>query len=440
VEHDAHTILMVDDAEINRTILKKILQNQFSCLEAENGKQAIEILQDNKNQVDLILLDISMPEMDGKEFLKYKQTMPELSAIPVIMITADDSPEQQTSAFSLGANDYIVKPFIPEVVTHRIRNVLEANHRFKEMVSEYNTISAQIKTDLMTGLINRISAEKMISRRLSSAKDTCVMVMLDIDNFKQINDTRGHDYGDKVICAVADKLRLHFRKEDIIARMGGDEFAVFIGDISDEKLVEKKAHDLCTSISEIEIDGENSEITCSVGIAISSEQEHSFEILYKNADKALYNAKCRGRNVVSIYGEEAAATSVNRWFNDAESVLDTLKDSIYACDKETYELIYANGSLCRLMGANREWCKGKKCYEVLMHRTIPCDFCAMSTMIEGKVYTRLFRAPNSEQTFLMRGQTVNRNGTVIHLEVAVDVTEADAKNVRWSEVSGYEQS
>ncbi|MEG1985292.1 MAG: EAL domain-containing protein, partial [Oscillospiraceae bacterium] len=112
-DHETHTILIVDDAAINRAVLKKILQDSFTCMEVENGKEAIEFLRDNPNQVDLILLDISMPVMDGKEFLQYKQKSPDLDGIPVIMITADDSAEQQTSTFSLGANDYIIKPFIP---------------------------------------------------------------------------------------------------------------------------------------------------------------------------------------------------------------------------------------------------------------------------------------------------------------------------------------
>ncbi|MEG1684140.1 MAG: EAL domain-containing protein, partial [Oscillospiraceae bacterium] len=100
---DTHTVLLVDDAVINRTVLKKILQPDFTFLEAENGADAVELLHSHPHQVDLILLDITMPVMDGKEFLKYKKDVPELDGIPVIMITADDSAQQQTSTFSLGA-------------------------------------------------------------------------------------------------------------------------------------------------------------------------------------------------------------------------------------------------------------------------------------------------------------------------------------------------
>ncbi|MEG0764673.1 MAG: EAL domain-containing protein [Pseudoflavonifractor sp.] len=298
-------ILIVDDAEINRRILKQILKDQYRFMEAENGAEAVRLLEKTPNLVDLILLDISMPVMDGKEFLNYKRNRPELSSIPVIMATADNSPEQQSEAFALGANDYIVKPFVPAAVIHRVSNVLESNHRFREMVREYNSMSELVKIDLMTGLMNRVSAQNMITRRLETGSGTCAMVMLDIDNFKKINDTRGHDYGDRVICAVADQLRLHFRREDVIARMGGDEFAVFIGEIPEIALVHEKARKLCADIEMISVDGAVAAITCSVGIALVHGTERSFDLLYHHADKALYSAKCRGRNMVSLYGEEA---------------------------------------------------------------------------------------------------------------------------------------
>ncbi|MEG2001023.1 MAG: GGDEF domain-containing protein, partial [Evtepia sp.] len=109
----------------------------------------------------------------------------------------------------------------------------------------------------------------------------------------QINDTRGYDYGDRVICAVADQLRLHFRKGDVIARMGGDEFVVFICNISEGDPMEKKVAQLCTDIANIEMDGECAKITCSVGLALSSETTNTFELLYHHADQALYSAKDR---------------------------------------------------------------------------------------------------------------------------------------------------
>ncbi|MEG1747000.1 MAG: EAL domain-containing protein [Oscillospiraceae bacterium] len=306
IKHDTRTVLIVDDEPINRTILKQILRDNFDFFEASNGAEAIEVLRLHPNEIDLILLDITMPVMDGTEFLQYKKGVPELDGLPVIIITADDSPKQQVNTFSLGANDYLIKPFIPEVVTRRVQNVMDSNHRFKELVREYNNMSEQVKTDLMTGLINRYSAEKMISNRLLHTTGTCVMVMLDIDNFKCLNDTKGHAFGDQVVAVVAEKLRSSFRQDDIIARMGGDEFAVFVTNIPNPERVIFKAKTLCKTIGELTVEGSNPHISCSFGVAISSPTEHSFEALYRNADKALYRAKAKGRSTVEVYGQASA--------------------------------------------------------------------------------------------------------------------------------------
>ncbi|MEG0762612.1 MAG: diguanylate cyclase, partial [Oscillospiraceae bacterium] len=433
-----HTILIVDDAAINRIVLKKILCEKFAFLEAENGEKAISILKQNPNQVDIILLDIGMPVMDGKEFLQYKKTQSELDAIPVIMITADDSQEQQISTFSLGADDYIVKPFIPEVVTRRVANVLESNRRFQKMVEEYNDMSQQAKTDSMTGLINRASAEEMMSQRLLNATDICAMIMLDIDNFKSVNDTYGHSYGDKVICAIADKLRNFVQADNIVARMGGDEFAVFVGDIADIKQIENNAFEFCASTADIIIDGKTTDITCSIGIAITSEQINTFDALYKSADKALYSAKCQGRNTVSVYGNKSADTLIAKWINDAQSVFDIINDSIYACNKDTYELLYINENLCNAMGITQKSCTGKKCYEALMNRNSPCELCSLPKMTDDKVYTRIFKHPTNQQVYLLRGKNIDQNGIMVHLELAVDVSRLENINSYIEETNNYE--
>ncbi|MEG1781686.1 MAG: EAL domain-containing protein [Oscillospiraceae bacterium] len=438
-DQDSRRVLIVDDAQINRTILKNILRENFTFLEAGDGEEAIKVLKDNRSQVDLILLDISMPNMDGKEFLRYKEHTPELDAIPVIMITADDSPQQQISTFALGASDYIIKPFIPQVIVRRVKNVLEANHRFKEMVREYNNMSEQVKIDQMTGLINRASAADMMQKRLDTAGGMCAMLMIDIDSFKKINDLSGHDYGDKVICAVAATLHSEFRKEDIVARMGGDEFSVFLENISSAEFVKNKAKKLCAAIGAIAIDGRYTEITCSVGIAVSNRQIRSFDGLYQNSDRALYNSKCHGKNTVSIYGEEAEEVSVSNWIADAQDILDSISDGIYACDKDTHEMIYANKSLCNFMGVTQSACRGKKCYEVLMNRTSPCEFCSLSKTPKETVNTRLFRLPGSQDVFLLRGKDVKRNGVDVHFEVAVKVTKIENMELYTEEADSHGQ-
>ncbi|MEG1559934.1 MAG: EAL domain-containing protein [Clostridia bacterium] len=429
---DAHTILIVDDEEINRIILKKIFGDEYQFLDAENGEDAFKRLNENIDKIDLILLDIVMPKMDGKEFLKQKKQFPEFDSIPVIMITADDSQMQQVDTLALGANDYITKPFIPEVVIRRTKNVLQYNRRFKEMVREYNVISEQVKMDPMTGLFNRKSAETMIAQQLKYVSGIHAMIMLDIDNFKKINDTFGHAYGDKVILTVAKKIKSFFRKDDIVSRMGGDEFSVFISNIPSEKIAEDKAFKLCEEVSDIKIDGNSGTVSCSIGIVISSDENDTFEKLYQNADKALYSAKFGGRSTVSIYGKDSKNV-FPKWINDAEGIINTISDGIYVCDKNTYELLYANDFICDFFKVDKKNYKNKKCYEVMMKRTEPCLFCSVSKLSKNRIYTRIFSMPNFSRIFLMRGKEINWNGISAHLEVAVDVTKLDNVNLSLEE-------
>lgn len=133
VESREETILIVDDQEVNRVSLQCIFGEKYRILEAENGLQALEVLEEEAGNVDIILLDLQMPEMSGPEFLAHKKTTPELSEIPVVIITADDTTEQQIDTMRMGADEYIVKPFIPEIVTRRVENVLDSYRSIRRM-------------------------------------------------------------------------------------------------------------------------------------------------------------------------------------------------------------------------------------------------------------------------------------------------------------------
>lgn len=133
VDDEEETILIVDDQEVNRVSLQCIFGDKYRILEAENGLQALDVLAQEKGNVDIILLDLQMPEMDGAAFLAHKRNSPELSDIPVVIITADDTTEQQVDTMRMGADEYIVKPFIPEIVTRRVENVLDSSRSFRRM-------------------------------------------------------------------------------------------------------------------------------------------------------------------------------------------------------------------------------------------------------------------------------------------------------------------
>ena len=133
VEEQEETILIVDDQEVNRVSLQCIFGEKYRLLEAENGLQALEVLAQENGKVDIILLDLQMPEMDGAAFLAHKWENPQLEGIPVVIITADDTTEQQVDTMRMGADEYIVKPFIPEIVTRRVENVLDSYRSIRRM-------------------------------------------------------------------------------------------------------------------------------------------------------------------------------------------------------------------------------------------------------------------------------------------------------------------
>lgn len=300
-ENRIKTILIVDDKIENCSILRKILENDYNILQASNGEEAIEILDNKENHVDVILLDLVMPVMNGKEFLKYKKTNADIMEIPVIIITAEDSPQEQMNTLSLGANDYIVNPFVAEDVVRRVKNAIASGRRFMEIIKEYNDVALLAQLDQMTGIYNHTTAEALISSTLLNSNNPCVLIMLDIDNFKNINDTHGHVYGDNVLRRFAQLLHSFFRQGDIVARMGGDEFLVFMANAPSDKIILSKCNELISEIQSSNKDKSKLQALCSLGIAVSDSKIKTFEQLYKNADIALYEAKKSGKNQCKIF-------------------------------------------------------------------------------------------------------------------------------------------
>lgn len=160
------------------------------------------------------------------------------------------------------------------------------------------------ETDLLTDLFNKISTEKKIKEYISEEgkEKTCMMCVLDIDNFKKINDTMGHAFGDEVLAALGKQIRSEFRVSDIIGRTGGDEFIIFLKDLKDDSIIMKEAERVENFFKNFTV-GEYTKYsaTASIGAAIYPRDAEDFESLYKAADTALYKAKNRGKNQLAFY-------------------------------------------------------------------------------------------------------------------------------------------
>ncbi len=296
---NTNRMLIVDDEEMNRELLREIFKDEYIILTASNGQEAIEILAQNNNKVDVIILDMMMPVMDGTEFLEYKKNHLEIMDIPVIIFTADDSPEMQVKTLSLGADDYITKPFVPAVVQKRVENVIESHQRFVEIVQECNATGVRSREDQLTGVYNKANAERLIDRVLETqAAGNHAFVLIEIDNFQSINDRYGRAKGDETLMLITRILKKFFRSNDIIARIGGDEFVIFMINVPSAEMVENKCNALADKLNSEE---QEIKFTISIGVAMTNKEPTKFTKLMDNAGMALYQSKSNGRNQVTRF-------------------------------------------------------------------------------------------------------------------------------------------
>lgn len=299
-----NTMLIADDLDINRDVLKEMFKQDFDILEAEDGRECLELVKKYGKRIHILLLDIQMPVVNGLEVLEYRRTDPVFSEIPVIVITINDEIKDQMAAFQLGATDYITKPFMREIVIYRINNVLSSKRRVDEIVREKQNLQVKTELDLMTGLYNKVTAESIIASILADNHKMNAMMIIDIDNFKQVNDIEGHLVGDHTIRIIADLISGHFRKTDIVGRVGGDEFIVFMVDIPSGDLARRKADELVRLLRYKPNITFPANASISIGLIVSERRPYEYEELFNKADQALYCAKYNGKGQFVEYGRE----------------------------------------------------------------------------------------------------------------------------------------
>jgi len=285
------TVLVVDDDPVNIHTIASSLKGICSLKAANSGEKCIQ-LASQEPIPDLILLDVVMPELDGYQTLEVLQSKPETKDIPVIFITANNELEEEARGLLAGAVDYITKPINPIIVAARVKTHLTIKKQKDELVQ-------LARLDVLTGLSNRLAlveaAEREIPRATRHNKSFSMLIM-DIDFFKKINDEYGHDVGDQVLIEVAAALKQSFRREDLVARFGGEEFVILLSpcDIAEAK---QKADRTRKVIEQLK--PQNITVTLSVGAAMLRPLE-SFDALLKRADESLYRAKVNGRNRVEV--------------------------------------------------------------------------------------------------------------------------------------------
>ena len=288
--NEQKTILIVDDTETNIDILVDLLDD-YDIRVALDGMSAIEIVNDER--IDLILLDIMMPEMDGFEVCRRLKKDPNSNNIPIIFLTAKTDEDSIEKAYEVGGADYVTKPFRPRELLARVNKEL----KLQSMIQHLEYISSR---DAMTGIYNRRKFFELSAYMFEEHKNNLFAVMIDIDKFKAVNDKYGHPIGDKVIKKVTEAISAHIHTEAIFGRLGGEEFAIVCVDKSDDKVMQdiEGVRALIQSLEVISDDGDVIKFTISNGISKIDGSTDNIDELLKRADNALYEAKGTGRNKV----------------------------------------------------------------------------------------------------------------------------------------------
>lgn len=212
-----HQILIVEDNEMNREMLNAILCDEYTVLEAENGKQALDILETNKENIALILLDVMMPVMDGYTFLDIIKKDAVLSLIPVIVTTQSDSEADEIAALEHGANDFVPKPYHPQIIRHRAASLI----KLRETAAMVN----QFMLDRLTGLYSKEYFYKKVRECLDTYPDKeFTLLCCNIENFRLYNDTFGRDAGDRLLKEAAEIFRKRVDDDAICCRYTADRF------------------------------------------------------------------------------------------------------------------------------------------------------------------------------------------------------------------------
>jgi len=291
----SYKVLVADDSPEARKKLVDLLKvHQYDVFEAVDGDQAVRIMLEQP-EVKLVIADYDMPDMDGFELTTIIRERYDREHLAIIGIAARDDKEIATRFIKNGANDYIDQPFSTEEfycrVTHNV-----------EMIEYVEEIEALSNRDFLTGLYNRRYFFQSAGLLFENAKRQNMSIriaMLDIDHFKKVNDTWGHDGGDMVLKKMASILMKRFRASDVVARFGGEEFCVLMTNIDEEQAF-KSFEGLRKEIETTPFDVGERTIPIAISIGLCTPLLESLDDMITKADEMLYQAKEGGRNRIVV--------------------------------------------------------------------------------------------------------------------------------------------
>lgn len=294
-------ILVVDDSRVSRSYVRGLLElYRFEVVEAGGGEEAITALNDDPD-IRMMITDYNMPDMDGVALTRKARAVRPSDDLSIMGFSAVGGNVISAQFLKNGANDYIIKPFLREEFLWRVTQNIQAIEMLRRLKSAATT-------DALTGMNNRRFFFESGAKVLASAKRGQIslsLVMLDIDFFKKVNDTYGHDAGDAVLKEVASCLEKECRQTDILARLGGEEFAVLAVNL-DHKSARPFIEKLRRTIENLDINYDGASIPITASFGVCEVVGDTLEDMLKTADELLYVAKENGRNRAEFNDDLAA--------------------------------------------------------------------------------------------------------------------------------------
>ena len=329
-KHEKIKILTVDDRPENLIALESVLDApDLDILKATSGNEALGLIL--KDDFALVLLDVQMPEMDGFETAELMRGFEKTKDIPIIFVTAINKEQSHVfKGYEAGAVDYLFKPIDTDILKSKVKVLCELHRQKltleKEIIAHKQTeaklarANAELEQfayyDPLTGLANRALFQDRLPQaigRVERNERLMGLMFLDLDRFKEINDTLGHDAGDVLLQSVAKRLEERLRRTDTIARLGGDEFTIILEGLSGVEEVAAIAQEILDVMDPpFTLEGHEVFVSTSIGIAIYPNDGDNTDVLMKNADAAMYRAKEHGRNNYQFYTADMNAKSVER--------------------------------------------------------------------------------------------------------------------------------
>lgn len=299
-----YEILVVDDSPVYRKLVEQVLSSEtYSLLFARDGAEAMKLYEERSPGI--VLTDWMLPDFSGFELCERIRSDATRPYTYIIVMTSNTEKGNLVKGLLAGADDYLTKPFDAAEMLARIgvgRRIIDLN---RELAAKSRMLEQAARTDPLTGLPNRRAIEEWAGKQVRGAQRhgfPLWVVLGDIDNFKSINDTFGHDAGDIVLRAFADVLKKNTRASDICGRLGGDEFLLVIAHIraGQVELVVNRLREQFAALS-FPLQGQSVRVTASFGATpMQSEEPHEFGALVRKADEMLYEAKRAGRNLVRV--------------------------------------------------------------------------------------------------------------------------------------------